>query len=285
MFYGVNVLEVHMAGRKTFLSNKADERGATNIIESFGLDEAPRKKIISRIYNAASLEELCRYASEHGIDFIERSSEAPPISIYPVGAEWPGITGTNRRNHQISFLDIARICAQQDSLPTQPWQEQRIGDIPSLRDADVTEISLSREMVLPPKGGESVPFHGASAIGRELFVGGRFYSEGLGTKAPTRFAYQVPEGAAYFRAIVGFDDASKRCEASSARVVIQDEKAQVLFDSGLFSERDGPQLIGIDVAGKKELRFSLNDGGDGYTCDYLDIGDPEFLSVAARKRS
>jgi hypothetical protein len=138
VFHGVNVLEVHMAGRKTFLPNKADESGATNIIDSFGINEHPRKEIVSQIYAAASLDELCRHAQEQRIDFLEVSAKSPVVSVYPLGAEWPRITGNNRHNHEISFLDLARVCSDKASLKTRPRHEKPVGVVLPLKDQRFT---------------------------------------------------------------------------------------------------------------------------------------------------
>jgi hypothetical protein len=103
---------------------------------------------------------------------------------------------------------------------------------------------------------------------------------GISTHATSEIVFTMPEGAASFSTVVGFDRSSGEGGCVRCQVAAWDEgeeqAAKILWDSGVFCGSDGPKSTGaIDVKGLKQLvLITLNahaDRPDG--ADPFDIRD------------
>ncbi len=112
-----------------------------------------------------------------------------------------------------------------------------------------------------------------SVSGAPLALGDRYYVRGLGTHAPARLEYSVPEGAVSFSAGLGVN--SFAGESGSVRV-------RFFVDGNLACEsailKPGRQAFPVqfDAVGAKRLRIEVEDGGDGNRSDHVDLVEARF---------
>lgn len=277
-FLTANTLEVHLAGRRTFLSNPYDEPGAVGIAASFRINEGKRQMIRAEVYNARTPRRLCEVARAHGIEYVEQSDTSPTFLAYPPGAAWPFISGTNRRGQKVSFLNLPALCTDVKSSGVEPQappkpiapftEEQRREAIPI---SSLTPTFVKADFA-PPEVNRSFLDH-------PLTLAGKSYASGLGLHAPIVLKYAVPSDAASFRGIVGLDDDVFECNGHSITFRIHDENGSPLFDSGLLVSYREPMSFAVDVAGKKELTFTVTDSGDGNECDHVNVADAFFIKT------
>lgn len=268
-------LEVHLAGRRTFLSNPHDEPGATGMTASFRINEGPRQMVRANVYNASSRRELCDVAQAHHIDYVELSELSPTIRAYPRGAAWPFISGINRRGQSISFLDIASLCSSAITFEEGAPSSEK--DIPPLS-VESTKEGIPISSLTPSfvKVDFAPPQIDKSFLSRPMTLAGKSYASGLGLHAPITLKYAVPSDANYLRGIVGLDDEASSCNGHTIIVRIHDEAGNLLFDSGLLVSSLEPKPFVVQLKGKKEISLTVTDSGDGNECDHVDIADAFF---------
>lgn len=99
---------LHLAGRKLFVGNDADERGTVSLLASAGFDVGRRQQVVLDLYAAPRREDFCGEAKKHGIDWLE----VEPEIRRPSGADGraPGFDTTAPSGRPLRFLDVARFC-------------------------------------------------------------------------------------------------------------------------------------------------------------------------------
>ena len=272
-------LEVHLAGRQTFLSNPHDEPGATGMTASFRINEGPRQMVRAKLYNASSRRELCDVAQAHRIDYVEQSELSPTIQAYPPGSAWPFISARNRRGQMISFLDIASLCSG-----AKAFEERKPTTSGGLASPSVDHMHEAIPLSSLTPTFEKADFAPArlnrSFLDRPIMLAGKSYASGLGLHAPIVLKYAVPADAAYLRGIVGLDDEVFECNGHSILFRIHDEDGNLVFDSGLIVSHLEPKPFAVEIKGKKELALTVADSGDGNECDHVDVADAFFTKSA-----
>ncbi len=113
--------------------------------------------------------------------------------------------------------------------------------------------------------------------GGKLMLGGVEYTEGIGTHAWCRMTYQVPDTAIAFQALVGLDDDARACSVALVSFELQDERGQVLFDTGLIGPATPPEVMYVPLAGPRSVTLVVTEGGNGRDCDHADWVEPAFL--------
>jgi hypothetical protein len=100
---------LHLAGRKLYIGNDADERGTVSLVVSAGFDAASRHRAVLELYGATSRDELCDRASAAGIDWLE----VEPEVRRPSGADAraPGFETAAPDGRTIRFLDVWGFCS------------------------------------------------------------------------------------------------------------------------------------------------------------------------------
>ena len=99
---------VHLAGRRLFVGNDADERGAASLAASAGLDTGSRDRIVYELYAAPSRDAFCGIAAAAGIDWLE----VEPEVRRPSGADAraPGFDTITSDGRPVRFLDVSGLC-------------------------------------------------------------------------------------------------------------------------------------------------------------------------------
>lgn len=105
-----------------------------------------------------------------------------------------------------------------------------------------------------------------SIDGGVLTLGGKTYSKGLGTHAPSSTTVRLHGKFERFQADVGIDD-----EVNGGSVVFQIfGDGQKIYESPVCKGSDAPVSIDISVAGMDSLQLVVTDGGDGNDFDHAD---------------
>jgi hypothetical protein len=103
-----------------------------------------------------------------------------------------------------------------------------------------------------------------NADGRTISLDGQKYSRGIGVHANSTIIYNLNQEYGRFISDIGVDD-----EVSNGSCVFQVYLDGVLaFNSGLVSASNPKQTVNLSVAGVKELRLVVTDGGDGNSFDH-----------------
>ncbi|MEF2278507.1 NPCBM/NEW2 domain-containing protein [Deinococcus sp. YIM 134068] len=116
----------------------------------------------------------------------------------------------------------------------------------------------------------------AAGDGTTLTLGGKTYSRGLGTHAPSALAFDLDGQCQTFTADIGVDD-----EVSGGSVTFQViADGQVLYDSGVTRGADAARSLKVGVAGRKQLKLVVTDAGDGASFDHADWAEPTLSDCA-----
>lgn len=111
-----------------------------------------------------------------------------------------------------------------------------------------------------------------SVEGRPLRSGGRAWSGGFGTHAPSIIQLPVPSGAQRFTASAGLDD-----ETAGGRLSFQVyADRQQLWDSGPINSGEAPRALDLDIAGRTTLQLVVDPLGDN-SYDHADWLEPRFV--------
>ena len=106
--------------------------------------------------------------------------------------------------------------------------------------------------------------------GRPLTIGDLVFERGLGTHAPSKVVFVVPDGCTAFYADVGRDE-----EVGDQGTVVFEVfgDGQELATSGLVFATDDPLPLSADVSGVTRLGLVVTRGGDGNAFDHADWGN------------
>ena len=108
----------------------------------------------------------------------------------------------------------------------------------------------------------------ASVDGAALAVGEVVADTGIGTHAPAELVWKLPDGAKWFAGWFGVA-AERGTNGSIGLEVWVDGTRQ--FTSGVVKGGAAPVWVVVPVAGARELRFVVNDGGDGNGADHCNL--------------
>lgn len=110
-FLALGSKELHLAGRKLFLGNSADEPGATSILNSNKFNKSQRENIARSIYSTEIVSEFCQLLLTNNIDYVQIIETAP---IYSKIRTFPSFTTLNEKGTLISFVDTNKGCKMFD---------------------------------------------------------------------------------------------------------------------------------------------------------------------------
>jgi len=102
--------EVHLAGRKVFLS---DEVGGRNRPYTPWLNREKREKIIANIYSSQDIESFCQLITRNHIDYVEFDEQStPPIYQKLKNANFKQFRVVDKMNTPLVFVSTHNSCAQ-----------------------------------------------------------------------------------------------------------------------------------------------------------------------------
>ena len=112
-----------------------------------------------------------------------------------------------------------------------------------------------------------------SVAGGPLRVGSRFYLRGLGTHAPARLVYDIPEGSRIFEATLGIDRSSAGGGSATIRIEVD---GKTMFESAVLRANSAPLTIEVPVSDARSLRIAIDPTGDGQRSDHVDLALARF---------
>jgi alpha-galactosidase len=113
-----------------------------------------------------------------------------------------------------------------------------------------------------------------SIMGTPLRIGGKEFSEGVGTHAESTFYVKLGGGTDRFTAQVGMDDNRKGLPGSVEFRVYGDGK--LLYQSGVMRPGEPAKPVDLDLRGVKILLLKVTGAGDGIAHDHADLADAVF---------
>jgi hypothetical protein len=117
------------------------------------------------------------------------------------------------------------------------------------------------------------PRRNCDVTGQPLRIGGRRYSTGLGTHAPSEIVYRLEGRYTRFTCLAG---AAERGGSIVIQVYGDDRK---LFDSGTLHGLSEVHRLDLPLPGVQKLRLVVTDAGDGYIHDMANWANPRLLRV------
>ena len=115
-----------------------------------------------------------------------------------------------------------------------------------------------------------------SAVGSVLVIGDKSYIRGIGTNATSVLQITLVKPAAKFIADIGLDGNVKGTTPASVRFYVT-AGGKDLFATPVLRPNDGMRHIEVPLAGAREFRLKVDDGGDGRNCDQADWGDARVV--------
>jgi hypothetical protein len=113
-----------------------------------------------------------------------------------------------------------------------------------------------------------------SIDGNRPTVNGFIYEKGIGTHASSSITYILDGRYRYLDGAVGLDDEQNRGNKIEFFVYADDT---LIYDSGILQGVIYPRTLYLNIAGAKELKLVVGDGGDGINCDHADWLTMELL--------
>ncbi len=107
-----------------------------------------------------------------------------------------------------------------------------------------------------------------------IYLGNTYYLRGLGTHAPSRLEYAIPEGLHTFETVVGIDKDTRG--RGSVKITVQVDGKGV-FTSGKITWESGPVTVRIPVEGASTLVLVADPTADGKRSDHVDWAAARFL--------
>jgi alpha-galactosidase len=120
------------------------------------------------------------------------------------------------------------------------------------------------------------PHANLSVDGNPLSIGGRKFTNGLGTHAGSEFILDLGGSAGSFSAAVGVDDEVGKGRGSVIFKLIGDA-GKVLWESKQLHGGEAAQKVNVDLTGVKQLTL-LVDGGDSIDYDHADWAEAQIVS-------
>lgn len=104
------------------------------------------------------------------------------------------------------------------------------------------------------------------------------YKKGIGTHAHSEIVYDLTgKNVNMFSSFVGIDREMYNGPASVEFKVYVD--GDLAYDSGVMRARDAQKFVQVDLAGAKELKLVVTNGGDGIGSDHADWADAKLYFV------
>lgn len=109
VFVSPHAKEVHLAGRKLFLSEPEDEPGAVSGVVVSQLDTEGRQRIVNALAPDQPPGVLCDLVEAYGIDYLE-VGVSPENPLGPELSAFPGFKASDENGRPTTFLHVSRGC-------------------------------------------------------------------------------------------------------------------------------------------------------------------------------
>jgi len=99
-----------------------------------------------------------------------------------------------------------------------------------------------------------------------IILNGKRYIKGLGTHASSEIVFQLNRSFSYFKSDVGLDDTEDMTPGSVVFKVYVDGRLK--YKTPVMRWDSETEHIKVDIVGAEELKLTVEDAGDGNTCDH-----------------
>src|SRR5690606_6189567 len=110
--------------------------------------------------------------------------------------------------------------------------------------------------------------------GNRIRLDGRTYAGGVGTHAPARILYEIPQGYAWFEAVVGVDDETGGQGTAVASVLLD---GRPVFETPELRGGGSAAIARIPLEGARQIQLEASTTGDGQRFDHVSWADARFL--------
>jgi hypothetical protein len=110
--------------------------------------------------------------------------------------------------------------------------------------------------------------------GNPIRLDGRTYARGVGTHAPARILYELPEGYDWFEAVVGVDDETGGRGTTVASVVLD---GRPVYQSPKLRGGGSTAIARIPLQGARQLQLEATPGDDGQRFDHVSWADARLI--------
>jgi hypothetical protein len=111
-FLSPEAKELHLAGRKLYLGNSADEPGATSILETEKFNVKPREEAVAAIYASENAPQFCARTEENGIDMIEFNNATRSLPLFQDLTGFPRFEIRNEPGQLLVFVNARQGCGR-----------------------------------------------------------------------------------------------------------------------------------------------------------------------------
>jgi alpha-galactosidase len=125
------------------------------------------------------------------------------------------------------------------------------------------------------------PKQDRSVAGNVLTIGGKSYTNGIGTHAISKMKIALNQGCTRFVAEAGVDDDSKGGSGGTSEFSVMGN-GKLLWKSPVLHVGERAVKVDVDVSGVDTLLLYVGDGGDGIGWDHADWADAYFLVKGPR---
>lgn len=115
----------------------------------------------------------------------------------------------------------------------------------------------------------------AGGDGKTITLNGKTYSTGFGVHGSSSMAFAVNGQCTTFSSDIGIDDEVGTKGSAVFQVYADGTK---LYDSGVMTGSSATKTVNVSIAGRRELKLVVQDGGDGNAYDHADWADAKLLS-------
>jgi hypothetical protein len=110
--------------------------------------------------------------------------------------------------------------------------------------------------------------------GNPIRLEGQTYARGVGTHAPARILYEIPEGYAWFEAVVGVDDETGGRGTTVASVVLD---GRPVYQTPELRGGGSAAIARIPLEGAKQIQLEASTTADGQRFDHVSWADARLL--------
>jgi hypothetical protein len=120
--------------------------------------------------------------------------------------------------------------------------------------------------------------------GNPIRLDGQTYARGVGTHAPARILYEIPEGYAWFEAVVGVDDETGGRGTTVASIALD---GRPVYQSPELRGGGSAAVARIPLDGARQIQLEANSTADGQRFDHVSWGDARLVpsDMASNERS
>jgi len=145
--------------------------------------------------------------------------------------------------------------------------------------ADLQTVALSALDLTPARQGWGEPGINQAVTGNPLSIGGRAYTNGVGTHARSVLWLELDGQVQRFTAEVGVDDHTTS-NAASVEFQIGTDGRRV-WRSGVMQRGQPAKSVGIDLSGVRQLLLLVTDAGDDVQFDHANWAGATFAYAGA----